>query len=83
MIVRYLLAALLAGLLTGVLITPVQYARIVPLILHAEEFESGEATHAHHADWAASGDADAPRYRKISGTGTVDEITSRALAALA
>ncbi len=37
----------------------------------------------YYAGWAASGVADAPRYRKISGTGTVEEITSRALAALA
>ena len=32
---------------------------------------------------AASGDAEAPKYRKISGTGSVDEITARALTALA
>ncbi len=37
---------------------------------------------AYYSDWAARGDADAPKYRKISGTGTVDEITTRALAAL-
>jgi adenylate kinase len=37
----------------------------------------------YYSQWAASGDADAPRYRKISGTGTVEEITTRALAALA
>jgi adenylate kinase len=37
---------------------------------------------AYYSDWAASGVKDAPRYRKISGTGTVDEITSRALDAL-
>ncbi len=37
----------------------------------------------YYAGWAASGDANAPRYRQISGTGTVDEITSRALVALA
>ena len=36
----------------------------------------------YYAQWAATGDAVAPRYRKISGLGTVDEITSRALAAL-
>lgn len=36
----------------------------------------------YYARWAASGDAAAPRYRKISGTGSVDEITARALAAL-
>ena len=37
---------------------------------------------AYYANWAASGDAAAPRYRKINGTGSVDEITARALAAL-
>ena len=37
----------------------------------------------YYSDWAASGDADAPRYRKIGGTGSVEEITARALTALA
>jgi adenylate kinase len=37
---------------------------------------------AYYSNWAASGTPDAPRYRKISGTGTVDEITTRALDAL-
>ena len=37
----------------------------------------------YYAQWAATGDAQAPRYRKIDGTGTVEEITSRALNALA
>jgi len=37
----------------------------------------------YYSQWAARGDADAPQYRKISGTGSVDEITARALAALA
>ena len=37
---------------------------------------------AYYSAWAATGDAQAPRYRRISGTGTVDEITGRALAAL-
>ena len=36
----------------------------------------------YYAQWASSGDASAPRYRKISGTGNVDDITARALAAL-
>jgi adenylate kinase len=36
----------------------------------------------YYSSWAAGGDAVAPRYRKISGTGTVEEITARALAAL-
>ena len=33
--------------------------------------------------WAASGDASAPKIRKISGQGSVDSIRSRAIAALA
>jgi adenylate kinase len=37
----------------------------------------------YYARWAASGDPAAPAYRKISGTGEVEEITARALAALA
>ena len=37
---------------------------------------------AYYSQWAATGDDGAPRYRKISGTGSVEEITSRALAAL-
>jgi adenylate kinase len=37
----------------------------------------------YYSDWGASGDPAAPRYRKISGTGSVEDITARALAALA
>jgi len=36
----------------------------------------------YYAQWAASGDPAAPAYRKISGTGSVEEITARALSAL-
>ena len=36
----------------------------------------------YYARWAESGDPAAPVYRKISGTGSVEEITARALAAL-
>jgi adenylate kinase len=36
----------------------------------------------YYARWAAAGDAMAPRYRKIDGTGTVEQITARALQAL-
>ena len=36
----------------------------------------------YYGSWAASGDRLAPRYRKISGTGAVEEVTARALAAL-
>ena len=37
----------------------------------------------YYAGWAATGDAQAPRYARISGMGGVDEITARAMAALA
>ncbi len=37
----------------------------------------------YYTAWEASGDRAAPRLRRISGTGTVDEIGARALAALA
>ena len=36
----------------------------------------------YYSTWAASGDAQAPQYRRIEGIGSVDEITGRALAAL-
>jgi adenylate kinase len=37
----------------------------------------------YYSAWGASGDALAPRYRRISGTGSVEQITERAFAALA
>jgi len=36
----------------------------------------------YYKHWAASGDARAPRYRRISGQGAVEEIKSRAFSAL-
>jgi len=36
----------------------------------------------YYTRWGGSGDAKAPKYRKISGLGSVDEITQRAFAAL-
>ena len=36
----------------------------------------------YYTDWAATGATQAPRYARISGVGTVDEITAQALAAL-
>jgi adenylate kinase len=37
----------------------------------------------YYSAWAATGDAQAPRYARISGLGSVEDITARALAALA
>ncbi len=42
MIVKTLLAAVVAGLIAGVFMTAAQEARVVPLILHAEEYEGKE-----------------------------------------
>ncbi|OJF93294.1 CbtA family protein [Pararhizobium antarcticum] len=42
MIVKTLLAAVVAGLIAGVFMTAAQQARIVPLILHAEQYEGKE-----------------------------------------
>src|SRR6266480_54524 len=36
----------------------------------------------YYRKWAASGDPRAPKYRKISGRGTVDEVRARVFAAL-
>jgi adenylate kinase len=37
---------------------------------------------AYYSAWAAKGDKSAPRYRKISGVGSVEDIGARALTAL-
>ena len=36
----------------------------------------------YYGQWAATGSAGAPRYARISGTGSVDEITARVMTAL-
>jgi adenylate kinase len=38
---------------------------------------------AYYSDWAKADPANAPKYRRIDGLGTVEEITARALQALA
>lgn len=48
MIVRYLLAALVAGLIAGALQTVVQHAKVVPLILEAEKYEGGAPSLHEH-----------------------------------
>jgi cobalt transporter subunit CbtA len=54
MIRNLLLAAIAAGMLAGVVATATQAVRVIPLILHAETYETAEApaaspTHAHDA----------------------------------
>lgn len=48
MVIRVLLAAIAAGLVAGILMSPLQYTKVVPIILHAEEFEG----HAHGVNGA-------------------------------
>ncbi|KQV60589.1 adenylate kinase [Pelomonas sp. Root1217] len=36
----------------------------------------------YYSQWAATGDANAPKYRRIEGVGSVDDIMKKALAAL-
>jgi cobalt transporter subunit CbtA len=55
MTIRVLLAAIAAGLLAGLLMTPVHLAKVAPLILQAEQFEAPnhETSHVHvHQDGA-------------------------------
>jgi len=47
MLIRYLLATLAAGLLAGLLVTPVMYLKTVPLIIQAETYEDAGGGHSH------------------------------------
>lgn len=49
MIIRLLLAAIVAGLVSGILMTGAQELKVTPLILHAEQYETGSAVE-HSAD---------------------------------
>jgi adenylate kinase len=44
--------------------------------------EQTEPLIAYYAKWAASGDARAPKHRKVAGVGSVDAIKQAVLAAL-
>ncbi|SOE09455.1 cobalt transporter subunit CbtA [Hoeflea halophila] len=53
MIVRLLLAALAAGLIAGMAMTPAQYVKTIPLIMQAEAYEDTEG-HSHDASEAGA-----------------------------
>lgn len=55
MIIRFLLVAIAAGLLSGVLMTGAQELKVTPLILHAEQYENGPAEDQHSAIQPAPG----------------------------
>lgn len=57
MIVRFLLAAIAAGLFSGFMMTAAQSVKVVPLILEAENYEIGTA-HSHGDAVASSGNQD-------------------------
>ncbi len=72
MMVRYLLAALVAGLIAGVFMSVAQEIKVTPLILHAEEFEN-----------VGGGDAELsfePRGASFSALAELLNPVSRALA---
>jgi len=54
MIVRLLLAALAAGLIAGMAMTPAQYVKTIPLIMQAEAYENGDVGHSHDASEAGT-----------------------------
>ncbi len=70
MTVRYLLAAIAAGLLAGTLVTPVQMARIVPIILLAEEYEG----FGNHHEMAVLGHETAEKTAPATGTAVVSPV---------
>lgn len=76
MIVRYLLAALVAGLFSGVLMTAAQEARVVPLILHAEQFEGGEAAPAGEGNTPATTDGAATMQEHSSLGAVILDVAS-------
>jgi adenylate kinase len=48
-------------------------------VYHAQTTQLAE----YYSAWAATGDPRAPKYRKVDGSGSVDEVRDRILAALA
>ena len=47
---RIAAAALLAGVLVGLLLTAVQRIQVIPILLQAEVYEDAASAHAHHHD---------------------------------
>lgn len=91
MLVRTLLAVLFAGILAGVLITPVQYLKTVPLILAAETYEDGhddgDDGHQHSRGFtlvtpahAHSGDEEVSDAARLGGTLLANVVAGAGLA---
>lgn len=69
MIVKTLLAAVVAGLIAGVFMTGAQQLRVVPLILHAEEYENAEKPAGEPATPPAG-----EQHSSLSGTALLGEV---------
>lgn len=70
MIVKTLLAALVAGLIAGVFMTAAQELRVVPLILHAEEYEVKEPAVEPPAG------TEGQQHSSLNHSSVIDEILS-------
>ncbi|MBB3951739.1 CbtA family protein [Aureimonas jatrophae] len=86
MIVRTLLVALVAGILAGAAVTPLQHLKTTPLILEAETFEGGGHDHAPHAHSALAlvtpAHAHAPAGSDGEASGTAERLAGSLLANL-
>ncbi|WP_062014052.1 CbtA family protein [Aureimonas sp. AU4] len=88
MIVRTLLVALVAGILAGAAVTPLQHWKTTPLILEAETYEGGgghhdHAPHEHSAlSLASPAHAHAPAAADGEAAGTAERLAGSLLANL-
>ena len=76
MLIRTLLATVVAGLVVGVVMTPIQYLKVVPLIVHAETYESGSGGHDHQQAAGLVSSAHAATDAALSGA-TLDTAPDR------
>jgi cobalt transporter subunit CbtA len=78
MIGRYVLAALVAGMLAGLVLSGIQYLRLSPLIAAAEVYEQADTTEHDHAEaWEP-----APGLGRIGSTTIASLITGAGFAAI-
>lgn len=77
MIVRFLLAALAAGVIAGLAMTPAQYVKVVPLILQAEALEDGASLNSDRGHDAGH---DAGHDEKRTASQEVDQLGEMAAA---
>jgi len=74
MIVKTLLAAIVAGLIAGVFMSAAQELRVTPLILHAEEFEGEAPAAGEQPAGEQPAAADHQQHSSLNGVPTLGEI---------